>query len=68
MNRYIDTSVLVAYYLPEPLSERALLRGGTPSISPLVELEFASVLGRKVRARDLAPTAARAALEQYRAH
>ena len=68
---YIDTSVLVAYYLPEPLSERAeraLRRAGTPSISPLVELEFASVLGRKVRARELAPAAARAALEQFRAH
>ena len=71
MIRYIDTSVLVAYYLPEPLSERAergLRRGGTPSISPLVELEFASVLARKVRARELAPAAARAALEQFRAH
>lgn len=71
MIRYIDTSVLVAYYLPEPLSERAergLRRGGTPAISPLVELEFASVLARKVRARELAPAAARAALEQFRAH
>lgn len=71
MNRYIDTSVLAAYYLPEPLSERAeriLLRGGTLSISPLVELEFASVLARKVRARELAPGAARSALEQFRAH
>ena len=71
MNRYLDTSVLVAYYLPEPLSERAervLLDGGTPSISPLVDLEFASVLARKVRARELAPAAARAALEQFRAH
>jgi predicted nucleic acid-binding protein len=69
--RYIDTSVLVAYYLPEPLSERAergLRRGGTPSISSLVELEFSSVLARKVRARELAPAAARAALEQFRAH
>jgi predicted nucleic acid-binding protein len=71
LNRYIDTSVLIAYYLPEPLSERAeriLLRGGTLSISPLVELEFASVLARKVRARELAPSAARSALEQFRAH
>lgn len=71
MIRYIDTSVLVAYYLPEPLSERAergLRRGGAPSISPLVALEFASVLARKVRARELAPAAARAALEQFRAH
>ena len=71
MNHYLDTSVLVAYYLPEPLSERAervLLRADPLSISPLVELEFASVLARKVRARELAPTAARSALEQFRAH
>lgn len=71
MIRYIDTSVLVAYYLPEPLSERverSLRRIDTPAISPLVELEFASVLARKVRARELAPVAARAALEQFRAH
>lgn len=71
MNRYLDTSVLAAYYLPEPLSERAeriLRRGGTPAISPLVELEFASVLARKIRARELAPSAARAAIEEFRAH
>jgi len=69
--RYIDTSVLVAYYLPEPLSgsaERNLRRGGTPAISPLVEVEFASVLARKVRTRELALATARAALEQFRAH
>ncbi|OGT79759.1 MAG: hypothetical protein A3H91_06275 [Gammaproteobacteria bacterium RIFCSPLOWO2_02_FULL_61_13] len=71
MNRYLDTSVLVAYYLPEPLSEqveRVLLRGDTPSISALVGLEFASVLARKVRARELAPGAARAAIEAFRTH
>ncbi len=46
MNRYIDASVLISYYLPEPLSVRAehyLRRGGIPAISPLVEIEFASV-------------------------
>lgn len=37
-------------------------------MSPLVELEFASVLSRKVRARELGPADARAALEQFRAH
>ena len=71
MKRYIDTSVLVAYYLPEALSaraERVLLSGGQPAISSLVELEFASVLARKVRARELAPSAARAVLDQFRAH
>ncbi len=71
MNRYIDTSVLIAYYLPEPLSaraERLLRRGGTPAISALVEIEFASVLGRKVRARELAASAARSAQERLRDH
>jgi len=71
LNRYIDTSVLIAYYLPEPLSARAerLLRsGGTPAISALVEVEFASVLGRKVRARELAVGAACSARERFREH
>jgi predicted nucleic acid-binding protein len=71
LNRYIDTSVLVAYYLPEPLSaraERLLRRGGMPAISALVEIEFASVLGRKVRARELAVGAARSAQEKFRDH
>ena len=71
MNRYLDTSVLAAYYLPEPLSEhaeRVLLRGGTPSVSPLVELEFASVLARKVRAREIAPSAAHRRIEEIRKH
>jgi predicted nucleic acid-binding protein len=37
-------------------------------ISSLVELEFASVLARKVRTRELARGAARAALAQFRDH
>ncbi|MSQ71963.1 MAG: PIN domain-containing protein [Betaproteobacteria bacterium] len=71
MNRYIDTSVLIAYYFPELLSaraERLLRRGGMPAISPLVEIEFASVLGRKVRARELAVGVARFVQERFRDH
>ena len=52
---YLDTSVLVAYYCPEPLSraaERAARAEVAPSISDLCEVEFASALARKVRARD----------------
>jgi predicted nucleic acid-binding protein len=37
-------------------------------ISSLVGLEFASVLARKVRARKLARSAARAAIAQFREH
>ncbi|MBM4148852.1 MAG: type II toxin-antitoxin system VapC family toxin [Lentisphaerae bacterium] len=49
---YLDTSVLAAYYCPEALSakaEKAILRGGRPAISLLVEVEFSSAVGRKLR-------------------
>ncbi len=55
---YFDTSVLVAYYCPEPLSEQAerRLRAATPpAISHLVQTEFASALSRKVRLGELLP-------------
>lgn len=53
---YFDTSILVAYYCPEPLSEQAerLLRASIPpAISHLVQTEFASALSRKVRLGEL---------------
>ena len=49
---YFDTSVIVAYYCPEPLSaaaERFLRRRGPPAISWLTQVEFASAVARKVR-------------------
>lgn len=49
---YIDTSVLAAYYCPEPLSGRAeafLRAAREPGISSLVEVELFSALSRKVR-------------------
>jgi len=48
---YLDTSVLVAYYCPEALSDQveALLRSRAgPVISELTELEFHSAVARKV--------------------
>jgi predicted nucleic acid-binding protein len=42
---YIDTSVLVAYYCPEPLSraaEKSIRSAASPAISPLVEVELCS--------------------------
>ena len=59
---YIDTSVLVAYYCPEPLSAQAqkVLRGTTGlAISSLVETELISALAQKVRAREMHLEAAR---------
>ena len=53
---YIDTSVLAAYYCPEPLSEqsqRVLAEEGERAISSLVELELVSALARKVRSREM---------------
>lgn len=57
MTRYFDTSALVPYYRPEPLSEacEALLRSnaGDVFLSSLVEVEVASVLARLVRMSEL---------------
>jgi len=53
---YVDTSVLAAYYCPEPLSARAerALRGESErAISWLVEVELASALARKARDREM---------------
>lgn len=49
---YYDTSALLPYYRPEPLSEKvqALLMEGEPvAISMLVDVEIASALSRLVR-------------------
>jgi predicted nucleic acid-binding protein len=53
---YVDTSVLVAYYCPEPLSEKAedfLMTHMQPTISVLTEVELFSALSKKVRTREL---------------
>jgi predicted nucleic acid-binding protein len=49
---YIDTSVIVAYYCPEPMSEKAeafLIGHLRPTISTLTEVEMFSALSLKVR-------------------
>jgi len=58
---YIDTSVLVAYYSPEPLSGKAeafLLSNGRPVVSALTEVEVLSALARKVREHAMSKTEA----------
>jgi len=53
---YIDTSVLAAYYCPEPLSgraQRALHKEDERAISWLVEAELTSTLARKMRSAEM---------------
>jgi len=53
---YIDTSVLVAYYCPEPLSEKAditITSQSRPAISALAEIELFSAVSRKIRERGI---------------
>lgn len=71
MSGYVDTSVLVACYLPEPKSAAAnrlvaSLEG--PVISPLTEVEICSVLSRRVRERDLSPDDGWRVLSLFRTH
>ena len=60
---YVDTSVLVPYYSPEPLSlvaQWTVRDDPRPTISDLVEVELFSALARKVRMREMStPDAAR---------
>jgi len=68
---YIDTSVMVAYYCPEPLSnaaERALRQADRPTISPLVEVEFCSALAIKMRTGDMEIESAHRILTCFRLH
>jgi uncharacterized protein len=68
---YVDTSVLGAYYCPEPLSaaaERALRKVRPPVISPLSEVEFASLISRKGRTGELDAGRARQVLDLFESH
>lgn len=68
---YIDTSVLVAYYCPEPLSQTAedtVRRAHVPAISPLTEVEFRSALAIKVRKEEMEAGEAERVLSRFQAH
>lgn len=68
---YVDTSVLAAYYCPEPLSqeaERIVRSRPSPSISDLTEVELVSALSRKVRTGELDVTEAERIAAEFFAH
>jgi predicted nucleic acid-binding protein len=66
---YCDTSVVVAYYVPETHSTKAeQVLDGHPQrvISPLVLTEAGSALGRKVHDKALSRSDAQAAWEDFK--
>ena len=68
---YVDTSVLVAYYCPEPLSEKVqafLLEQDRPALSSLTEVEFFSAVARKVRTEEIGKADANRIIAQFSAH
>lgn len=69
MSAYLDTSALLAYYLPEPRSEafNALISAApSPAISNLVECEMVAVVGQKVRGGSYNRRDADRALDRFR--
>ena len=68
---YIDSSVIAAYYCPEPLSTKAeqIIRAETrPALSDLTEVELFSAVSRKMRSRELSRDAAERIAAQFLAH
>ncbi|KPL01696.1 MAG: hypothetical protein AMK75_04150 [Planctomycetes bacterium SM23_65] len=68
---YIDTSVLVANYCPEPLSEaaqRAIQKARPPAISMLNDVEFCSAVSLKTRAGAMEPDTATRILALFHSH
>jgi predicted nucleic acid-binding protein len=69
LSTYLDTSALLAYYLPEPRSAKfdALISTTTsPAVSSLVECEMVAVLGQKVRGGRYNRSDALRALNKFR--
>ena len=65
---YLDTSILAAYYCPEPLSqqvERRIRSSTEPAISELTEVELSSAVARE---RELDRQDALRILAQFHAH
>jgi uncharacterized protein len=68
---YLDTSILGSYYCPESLSaaaNSAVASVAEAFISPLVEVEFCSLLSLKVRTGAMDRADASAVLAQFRVH
>ncbi|PKN70334.1 MAG: hypothetical protein CVU54_05645 [Deltaproteobacteria bacterium HGW-Deltaproteobacteria-12] len=68
---YIDTSVIVSYYCPEALADKAeafLSKIDRPNISALAEVEFFSALSRKIRNKEMDAKTARKISAKFLSH
>ena len=68
---FLDTSVIVAFYVPEALSGRIqrLFSSGEPlSICSLARVEFTSAIARLVRMKALSRQSGRSVLEEFESH
>ncbi len=68
---YLDTSILVPYYCPEPNSEIAegiIMEAGQPAISNLTEVELASAVSRKIREQNLSQTDGNRIMAEFQSH
>lgn len=69
--RYIDTSVIVAFYLPERISakvQKLFAAIDVVAISPLSEVELCSAISRRVRTRELSIGDAMKVISRFRVH
>lgn len=68
---YLDTSVLVAYYCPEVLSDqvqRLLSEQAEPTLSLLTQVELASAVAKKVRSDEMSNTDGNRILAKFTSH
>jgi hypothetical protein len=68
---FLDSRIIIAYYLPESYSAQAEMvyqNHSSPTISSLIEVEVVSVLARLVRLQSLTPVAARQIAAIFAAH
>lgn len=68
---YLDTSVLVAYYVPEPLSalaQQRLLAASTVFVNELVQTEMVSALSLRLRIGDLSLAAVQQVTTLFASH
>ncbi len=68
---YLDTSVLVPYYCPEPNSEeieKIIMKSVMPGISSLTEVEPASAVSRKIREGNLSLTDGNRIIAAFQSH
>ena len=71
MSLFIDTSILVSFYIDEANSEsvhKIFSRPGIKTISSLIRVEFVSALSRRVRMKEFPPGVAQEMADEFHQH